>query len=121
VNVVEPIERPLPGRRARASPAIRSSRSGSARTARSSTPSGTTDAPTRPTRSLGGDRRLPGEVTIAGSGGAQHNGLLLRLRPTAASVHIVPGLRLRRGSVFLLDSFVELPTTGYVAGGSAVT
>ena len=31
-----------------------------------------------------------------------------------------PGFGFGAGSVFVIDSFAELPTTGYVAGGSAV-
>jgi hypothetical protein len=62
-----------------------------------------------------------GEVTIAGSGGAQHNGILVRLRPDGSvGFAAFPGFGFGAGSVFLLDSLVELPTTGYVAGGSAV-
>ncbi|MCW5889305.1 MAG: hypothetical protein KIT14_02000 [bacterium] len=63
-----------------------------------------------------------GEVTIAGSGGAQHNGLLLRLRADGSvGFAAFPGFGFGAGSVFLLDSLAELPTTGYVAGGSAVS
>ncbi len=62
-----------------------------------------------------------GEVTIAGSGGAQHNGILVRLRPDGSvGFASFPGFGFGAGSVFLLDSLVELPTTGYVAGGSGV-
>lgn len=62
-----------------------------------------------------------GEVTIAGSGGAQHNGLLVRLRPDGSvGFASFPGFGFGAGSVFLLDSMAELPTTGYVAGGSVV-
>ncbi len=61
------------------------------------------------------------EVTIAGSGGAQHNGLLLRvLADGSVGFASFPGFGFGAGSVFLFDSLVELPTTGYVAGGSAV-
>jgi hypothetical protein len=63
-----------------------------------------------------------GEVTIAGSGGAQHNGLLLRLLADGSvGFASFPGFGFGAGSVFLLDSLAELPTTGYVAGGSAVS
>lgn len=62
-----------------------------------------------------------GEVTIAGSGGAQHNGLLLRLLADGSvGFASFPGFGFGAGSVFLFDSLAELPTTGYVAGGSAV-
>lgn len=62
-----------------------------------------------------------GEVTIAGSGGAQHNGLVLRLLADGSvGFASFPGFGFGAGSVFLLDSFAELPTTGYVAGGSVV-
>ena len=62
-----------------------------------------------------------GEVTIAGSGGAEHNGIVLRLRRDGAvGFTAFPGFGLGAGDVFILDSLVELPTTGYVAGGSFV-
>lgn len=62
-----------------------------------------------------------GEVTIAGSGGAQHNGLLVRLRADGTvGFTAFPGFGFGAADVFLFDSFVELPTTGYVAGGSVV-
>ncbi len=62
-----------------------------------------------------------GEVTIAGSGGAQRNGLLLRLLPDGSvGFSSLQGFGFGLASVFLLDSLVELPTTGYVAGGSTV-
>jgi hypothetical protein len=62
-----------------------------------------------------------GEVTLAGSGGAQHNGILMRLRADGTvGFASFPGFNFGAGSVFLFDSLAELPTTGYVAGGSAV-
>jgi hypothetical protein len=62
-----------------------------------------------------------GEVTIAGSGGAQHNGLVVRILPDGnVGFATFPGYGFGVGSVFLLDSIAELPTTGYVAGASAV-
>jgi hypothetical protein len=62
-----------------------------------------------------------GEVTIAGSGGAQHNGLLLRIKPDGdVGFAAFPGFGFGAASVVVLDSLVELPTTGYVAGGSSV-
>ncbi len=62
-----------------------------------------------------------GEVTIAGSGGAQHNGLLLKLKNDGTvGFASFPGFGFGAGSVFVLDSLAELPTTGYVAGASSV-
>ncbi len=62
-----------------------------------------------------------GEVTIAGAGGAQHNGLLLRIRPDGTvGFASFPGFRFGAAGVFRFDSLVELPTTGYVAGGTTV-
>ncbi|HTS80912.1 MAG TPA: hypothetical protein VMH40_09970 [Myxococcaceae bacterium] len=61
------------------------------------------------------------EVTLAGSGGAQHNGMVARLLSDGSvGFASFPGFGFGAGSVFLLDSFAELPTTGYVAGGSTV-
>jgi hypothetical protein len=60
-------------------------------------------------------------VTIAGSGGAQHNGMVVRLLADGTvGFASFPGFGFGAGSVFLFDSFAELPTTGYVAGGSTV-
>jgi hypothetical protein len=60
-----------------------------------------------------------GEVTLAGSGGAQHNGTVLRILPDGSvGFAAFPGFGFGAGSAFILDSLVELPTTGYVAGGS---
>jgi hypothetical protein len=60
-----------------------------------------------------------GEVTMAGSGGAQHNGMIVRLRPDGTvGFASFPGFGFGAGSVFVLDSIAELPTTGYVVGGS---
>jgi len=60
-------------------------------------------------------------VTLAGSGGAQHNGMVVRLLSDGSvGFATFPGFGFGAGSVFLLDSFAELPTTGYVAGGSSV-
>lgn len=62
-----------------------------------------------------------GDVTIAGSGGAQHNGLVARILPDGnVGFASFPGFGFGAGSVFLLDSIAELPTTGYVAGASSV-
>ena len=61
------------------------------------------------------------EVTLAGSGGAQHNGMVARLLSDGSvGFASFPGFGFGAGSVFLLDSIAELPTTGYVAGGSTV-
>lgn len=63
-----------------------------------------------------------GDVTMAGSGGAQHNGIFLRLRPDGSiGFASFPGFGFGAGSVFVLDSLAELPTTGYVVGGSSVS
>jgi len=71
-----------------------------------------------PSQAIAGAR---GEVTIAGSGGAQHNGLVVRLHPDGTvGFAAFPGFGFGAGSVFLLDSIAELPTTGYVVGGSTV-
>ena len=62
-----------------------------------------------------------GEVTIAGSGGAQHNGTFVRILPDGSlGFATFPGFGFGVGSVFLLDSLAELPTTGYVAGATHV-
>jgi len=62
-----------------------------------------------------------GEVTIAGSGGSQHNGMVLRLRPDGTvGFAKFPGFGIGLGSVLILDSLVELPTTGFIAGASSV-
>ena len=61
------------------------------------------------------------EITLAGSGGAQHNGMVVRLLSDGrVGFATFPGFGFGAGSVFVIDSFAELPTTGYVAGGSAV-
>jgi hypothetical protein len=72
-----------------------------------------------PSAAIVGDE---GDITIAGSGGAQHNGIFVRLRGDDGAVGFAsfPGFGFGAGSVFLLDSLAELPTTGYVVGGSAV-
>jgi hypothetical protein len=62
-----------------------------------------------------------GEVTIAGSGGAEHNGTFVRILPDGSlGFATFPGFGFGVGSVFLLDSLAELPTTGYVAGATHV-
>lgn len=62
-----------------------------------------------------------GEITIAGSGGAQHNGALVRILPDGnLGFATFRGFSFGAGSVFLLDSLAELPTTGFVAGGTHV-
>jgi hypothetical protein len=73
---------------------------------------------TIPSQAIVGAR---GEVTMAGSGGAQHNGMIVRLRADGTvGFASFPGFGFGAGSVFLLDSIAELPTTGYVVGGSTV-
>jgi hypothetical protein len=73
---------------------------------------------TIPSAAIVGQRE---EVTLAGSGGAQHNGMVARLLSDGSvGFASFPGFGFGAGSVFLLDSIAELPTTGYVAGGSAV-
>jgi hypothetical protein len=62
-----------------------------------------------------------GEVTIAGSGGSQRNGMLLRLRPDGnLGFAKFPGFGLGLANILILDSLVELPTTGFIAGASSV-
>jgi len=71
-----------------------------------------------PSQALVGEQ---GEVTLAGSGGAVHNGILARLRADGSvGFATFPGFGFGAGSVFVLDSIAKLPTTGYVAGGSFV-
>ena len=73
---------------------------------------------TIPSAAIVGQRE---EVTLAGSGGAQHNGMVARLLSDGSvGFASFPGFGFGAGSVFLLDSIAELPTTGYVAGGSTV-
>jgi len=62
-----------------------------------------------------------GDVTLAGSGGAQHNAMVARIHPDGSvGFAAFPGFGFGASRVFLLDSIAELPTTGYVAGGSTV-
>ncbi|HZW88160.1 MAG TPA: hypothetical protein VFF12_03700, partial [Myxococcaceae bacterium] len=62
-----------------------------------------------------------GDVTLAGSGGAQHNGMVARIHPDGSvGFASFPGFGFGASRVFILDSIAELPTTGYVAGGSTV-
>jgi len=71
-----------------------------------------------PSAAIVGDQE---DVTIAGSGGAQHNGIVVRLLADGSvGFATFPGFGFGAGSVFLLDSIAELPTTGYVAAGSTV-
>jgi hypothetical protein len=60
-----------------------------------------------------------GDVTVAGRGGAEHNGFIARLKVDGSvGFAAFPGFGFGAGSVFTLDSIAELPTTGYVASGS---
>jgi hypothetical protein len=60
-----------------------------------------------------------GDVTVAGRGGAEHNGFIARLKVDGSvGFAAFPGFGFGVGSVFTLDSIAELPTTGYVASGS---
>jgi hypothetical protein len=62
-----------------------------------------------------------GDVTIAGSGGAEHNGSFVRILPDGSlGFATFPGFGFGLGSVFLFDSLAELPTTGYIAGAAHV-
>lgn len=62
-----------------------------------------------------------GDVTVAGRGGAEHNGFLARLRRDGGvGFAAFPGFGFGAGSVFVLDSIAQLSTTGYVASGSTV-
>lgn len=62
-----------------------------------------------------------GDVTVAGRGGAEHNGFVARLqRDGDVGFAAFPGFGFGAGSVFVLDSIAELSTTGYVVGGSTV-
>jgi hypothetical protein len=63
-----------------------------------------------------------GEVTLAGSADAQHRGLLLRiLADGSVGFAALPGFAgFSAADVVIFDSFVELPTTGYVVGASVV-
>ncbi|MFO7179220.1 MAG: hypothetical protein DIU78_011015 [Pseudomonadota bacterium] len=62
-----------------------------------------------------------GDVTVAGRGGAEHNGFVARLKPNGSvGFASFPGFGFGLGSVFVVDSIAELPTTGYIVGGSSV-
>jgi hypothetical protein len=62
-----------------------------------------------------------GDVTVAGRGGAEHNGFLARLTVNGeVGFAAFPGFGFGAGSVFVLDSIAQLSTTGYIVGGSTV-
>ncbi|MEZ0311400.1 MAG: hypothetical protein ACAI38_06475 [Myxococcota bacterium] len=62
-----------------------------------------------------------GDVTVAGRGGAEHNGFLARLKTDGdVGFAAFPGFGFGAGSVFALDAIAELPTTGYIVSGYAV-
>ena len=62
-----------------------------------------------------------GDVTVAGRGGAEHNGFIARLRRDGGvGFAAFPGFGFGLGSVFVLDSIAALPTTGYIVSGSSV-
>jgi hypothetical protein len=62
-----------------------------------------------------------GDVTVAGRGGAEHNGFVARLRVDGdVGFAAFPGFGFGAGSVFVLDSIAQLATTGYIVGGSTV-
>ena len=53
-------------------------------------------------------------------GGAQRNGTFVRILPNGdLGFATFPGFGFGVGSVFLLDSLAELPTTGYVVASIA--
>lgn len=62
-----------------------------------------------------------GDITVAGRGGAQHNGFVARLkRDGSVGFASFPGFGFGLGGVFVLDSIAELPTTGYIVSGSTI-
>lgn len=62
-----------------------------------------------------------GDVTVVGRGGADHNGFISRIRVDGAvGFASFPGFSFGLGSVYVLDSIAQLPTTGYVVSGAAV-
>jgi hypothetical protein len=59
---------------------------------------------------------------LAQDGSVLDNGFVARLRPDGSVAFATSsGFGFGLGSVFALDSFAELPTTGGIAGGSAVS
>ena len=62
-----------------------------------------------------------GDVTVAGRGGAEHNGFVARLKVDGSvGFASFPGFGFGLGSVYVLDAIAQLPTTGYVVSGAAV-
>ena len=62
-----------------------------------------------------------GDVTVAGRGGAEHNGFLARVKSDGGvGFSAFPGYGFGLGSVFVLDAVAQLPTTGYVVSASAI-
>lgn len=62
-----------------------------------------------------------GDITVAGRGGAQHNGFVARLkRDGSVGFASFPGFGFGLGGVFVVDAIAELPTTGYIVSGSSV-
>ncbi len=62
-----------------------------------------------------------GDVTVAGRGGAEHNGFLARLQVDGdVGFAAFPGFGFGAGSVFALDAIAELPTTGYIVSAHAI-
>lgn len=62
-----------------------------------------------------------GDITVAGRGGAQHNGFVARLkRDGSVGFASFPGFGFGLGSVFVVDGIAELPTTGFIVSGSSV-
>jgi hypothetical protein len=62
-----------------------------------------------------------GDLTVAGRGGAGRNAHVARIKPDGSvGFASFPGFGFGLGSIFVIDSLVELPTTGYIASGSTV-
>jgi hypothetical protein len=62
-----------------------------------------------------------GDVTVAGRGGAEHNGFIARIKADGkVGFAAFPGFGFGVGSVFVLDGLAQLSTTGYVVSGSTV-
>lgn len=62
-----------------------------------------------------------GDVTLVGSSSAHHVGFLGRVKADGSVAFAsFPGLSLGVATVFVVNAVAELPTTGYVVGGSTV-